>query len=395
MSSVLDILGRAGPLGRGLAPRLDLVRSIGVGYAWREFRRRSAARDPSSDGRRPGYVERWQDAALQIGAQSTDLSRGFVEVRKGAARVIVWNHWVPLDDIVTLKLALEKPLVHRILAADGLRVPEYELFHADDLGPALKFLKSDPAPCVVKPVNLQGGTVTTTGVRSEAQLRRARLRARRFSERLLIERQVHGENYRFLLLDGQLLDVVRRRFPRVIGDGHSTVRDLIVAENRRRDESSVHGWTWDLRADLDTVFTLEAAGLTLSSVPPAGEPVIVKTVVNENGPESDESVPLHEVSDALVADVTRAAESVGVRLAGVDVITPDCGRALDDAGGVILEVNATPGLHYHYETRNPDEGVPVHVPILEALLREATTRRAQHAGPMHAATGESLTPARS
>jgi cyanophycin synthetase len=122
---------------------------------------------------------------------------------------------------------------------------------------------------------------------------------------------------------------------------------------------------------LDTVFTLEAAGLSLSSVPAAGEPVIVKTVINENGPENNESLPLHEVSDALVADVTRAAESIGVRLAGVDVITPDCQQALGAAGGVILEVNATPGLHYHYEIRNPHEGVPVHVPILQALFRDA------------------------
>ena len=101
--------------------------------------------------------------------------------------------------------------------------------------------------------------------------------------------------------------------------------------------------------------------------------MILKTVVNTNGPENNESV-LHEIGEALVADVARAAELVGVRLAGIDVITPDPRRSLADAGGVILEVNATPGLHYHYDISNPEQGVPVLVPIMQELLSEAAAR---------------------
>ena len=115
LSTMLDALGRAGAPGREIAPRLDLMRSIGPGYAWREHRRRLAS--APSDGRRAGYLALWSDAARQMGAQATDLSSGFVELRRGSARVVVWNHWVPLDDVVTIKLALEKPFVHRILAA--------------------------------------------------------------------------------------------------------------------------------------------------------------------------------------------------------------------------------------------------------------------------------------
>jgi glutathione synthase/RimK-type ligase-like ATP-grasp enzyme len=39
---------------------------------------------------------------------------------------------------------------------------------------------------------------------------------------------------------------------------------------------------------------------------------------------------------------------VGTRLAGIDVITTDPGVPLGESGGVILEVNATPGYHHHY-----------------------------------------------
>jgi D-alanine-D-alanine ligase-like ATP-grasp enzyme len=367
LTNTLDALGRAGFPGRSAAPRLDLLRSVGVRYAVQEQRNKRAARAMPSDGRRAGYVERWSEAAHQLGAQATDLSRGFVELRLGERHVVVWNHWVPLDDVVTLKVALDKPLVHQLLAAEGLPVPEYAFFDADDLTPALEFLARGDGPCVVKPTDLQGGTVTTSGIRTAADLRRARLRARRVSRRLLIERQVPGDNYRLLFLDGQLLDVVRRYVPRVTGDGRSSVRDLLGAENARRYRTNGGAATWELIADLDTVFTLEQQGLSLGSVPAAGESVIVRTVVNANGPEFNESVR-DQVGDALISDAARAADRVGVRLAGVDVITTDCRRPLSDTAGVILEVNATPGLHYHYETRNPHQGVPVLIPILQALL---------------------------
>ncbi|MEA2385232.1 MAG: hypothetical protein QOH72_5203 [Solirubrobacteraceae bacterium] len=379
LSFLLDTLGRAGAPGRHVAPRLDLLRSVGLGYAWREQRHRRAARAGEGDGRRAGYLERWSQAAAEVGADAADLSRGFVELRRGDTRVVVWNHWVPLDHIVTLKRALEKPLVHRTLAEAGLPVPDHALFDARDLAPALAFLRRHDGPCVVKPVDLEGGAATTSGVVTPAQLRRARLRARRMSHRLLIEREVAGDNYRFLFLDGVLLDVVRRLPPRVTGDGRSSIRELVATENRRRHAAAGGARTWELVADLDSVFTLERAGLTLGSVPAAGASVLLKTVVNANGPENNETV-LHRVDGALVADAARAARAVGVRLAGVDIITPDCGRSLADAGGVVLEVNATPGLHYHYEVRNRDERVPVLAPILQALFAEARASTAPRNG---------------
>src|SRR5664279_2100051 len=147
VTNTLDALGRAGLPGRTAAPRLDLLRSIGVRYAVQEQRKKLAARATPADGRRAGYVERWSEAARQLGAQATDLSRGFVELRLGENRAVVWNHWVPLDDVVTLKLALDKPLVHQLLAAEGLPVPEYAFFSANDLTPALEFLARRDGPC--------------------------------------------------------------------------------------------------------------------------------------------------------------------------------------------------------------------------------------------------------
>jgi cyanophycin synthetase len=58
---------------------------------------------------------------------------------------------------------------------------------------------------------------------------------------------------------------------------------------------------------------------------------------------------------------------VGLRFAGIDVIAPEAARSLAE-GGVVLEVNCTPGIHHHYAVADPDAASRVAVPVLEHLL---------------------------
>ena len=367
LEALLELVGRAGRPGRRLAAGADLARSVGLGEARRRWHDEDRLAALTADGRRPGYTRMWHEAAAAVGAEVADLGGGWLVFRRDGATTRVWNNWVGLDDIVTARLAADKERAHRLLTAAGLRVPAHRRFCAGDLGPAREFLAGCGGPCVVKPVSGAGGSGTTSGVRTERQLRRARLRAARLHGELLVERQVRGDVLRFLLLDGELLDVIRRHPPAVTGDGRSTILELIAAENERRFAAAAGERPWLLRPDLDAVFTLEAAGLRFSSVPPPGARVAVKTAVSQNGPADNESIA-DAVGQALVADAARAAAAVGVRLAGVDVITTDPTASLRHGEGAVLEVNATPGLHYHYEVRDPVHAVPVAERVLERLL---------------------------
>jgi cyanophycin synthetase len=82
------------------------------------------------------------------------------------------------------------------------------------------------------------------------------------------------------------------------------------------------------------------------------------------------SISLSSVSREVVDEATRAVAAVGLRLAGVDVVTPDLSEGIADAGGAIVDVNAPPGLHYHYLTA--DTGPSTHV-AARILLRRFET----------------------
>lgn len=364
---LLSWLGRRGGRPLELAVRLDLLRSLRPAEAIRRRREEARVAALGSDPVRPGYRRLWSEAAERIGAEVSDPGDGFLEIVRNGRRTRVWHSWTGLDDAVTLRFAEDKALARRALAAAGLPLPEQRPFELAELAPALGFLGELGGPCVVKPADAAGGSGATTGVRTPVQLRRACLRAGRLSERLLIERQVEGDLYRVLILDGETLDVIRRDPPHVVGDGRSAIADLIAAENETRIAAAGGERAGLLRLDLDAIFSLEHQGLAPSSVPASGERVAVKTVVNQNG--RDDNVNVREsMGDALLAEARAAAAAVGVRLAGVDLITRDPALPLREGGGAILEVNATPGLHYHYEIANPERTVRVAEPILERLL---------------------------
>ena len=98
------------------------------------------------------------------------------------------------------------------------------------------------------------------------------------------------------------------------------------------------------------------------------------SVESQNAPRDNETV-LEPVSDELVAEAAEAAEAVGLRLAGIDLVAPDLSRPLAECGGAIVEVNGTPGFQYHYLVARPQDATPVAVPILRTLLGSGLDQR--------------------
>lgn len=376
-------LGAKGKVGAELGWRLDMLRATvspaGIGHVRSAYLEEPRLFGPPKDVAEAWhayYRELWEEAADVLDVALEELGGGFLSLRRGDRSTIVWQHHVMLDDPVTIRLALDKTLGHRLFAEAGLPVAAHVEFDAGDVAPARRFLADGPGACVVKPASgTGGGHGVTCGVVTGDDLVRAVMRARRWDRRLLIEQQVTGDEFRFLFLDGELLDVIRRRPPVLLGDGRSTIEALVAAENLKRAARPGHAGLRPLEVDLDCLFTLRAARLSLRSVPAAGEPVAIKSTANANGPGDNETV--HEVHAGLVEEAGRAAALLGVRLAGVEVITPDPKRSLELAGGVLVEVNGTPGLHYHYLVADRERATRVAIPVLSKLLAvdEPVTRR--------------------
>lgn len=201
------------------------------------------------------------------------------------------------------------------------------------------------------------------------RLARALALAGVFSAEVVLEEQVEGDNYRLLYLDGELLDVVRRVPPLLRGDGHSTIRQLVRAENADLTARGAAVARSLIGIDADLRHALSIQGLNLHSVLPEGVVVRAKTVVNDTRREGN-AVVNGMLCQSIVESGAAAAAALGVRLAGVDVIARDSAAPLHESGGVVLEVNTNPGLYFH-NTREGD-GARVAAMILERLAGVAS-----------------------
>lgn len=366
---LLDSIARLGRPGRSLSARLDLLSFTGPGYYLRRLRdQRRYARFPDA-ARDALYEGIWREAAVAVGAEATSLGPGKLELSRDGASTRVDRRAVSLDRADALRLALDKTEAHRRMADAKVTVPEYVEFRFGDQAPAREFLKRIGGPCVVKPAaGTGGGHGVTAGIAHPADLRRACAYAARATDRLLIERQAPGSVFRLLLLDGQLLDIVRCTPEWLTGDGRSPISALMRAENDRRIAAFGAAGLALLGLDLDLALTLQRAGLSLASIPAAGDRVPIRTITNNSAPEQCETYA-GPIADSIEEEARMGAEVVGLRLAGVDVITPDPTRPLREVGGVVNEVNGRPGLHYHYLVADREQAKRVAIPILERLLR--------------------------
>jgi cyanophycin synthetase len=359
----------AGPrrlLARGVV-RGSLAAQLGAPHSYRRWRATRFLEAHATSRLDAFSKAMWTEAANSVNATMTELAPGLWEFRRADAFAHIVGQRTPFANLVATELANAKDIAYRVFLAADVPVPDHVVVSRDHRA-AFELVEATPGPLVVKPARGGGaGQGVTTSIVTAKQLALALRRGYLTSARLVVEREVVGEHYRVLLLDGEVLDVIERRRPSVVGDGVSTVEELMFAEFERRLQDE-RNWK-PFPVDLDCVFTLERQGIPLSSVPEVGEVVVVKGATNISGPRECSTYrgPLNE---AVVSVVRRAAAAVGVRLAGVDVVTRDLTVPLESNDGVVLEVNPVPGLFHHYNVSNLGEESRVAIPILEALLTQ-------------------------
>ncbi len=325
------------------------------------------------------YKTMWRSAAEATGADFSALPDGTAEICRSNQLIKVCANKTSLDDRATVSRADDKLLVSSILARSGIPIPHHIVIGIGEFEKALQMLRSSASPLVVKPAaNTGAGAGVSTNVTTQHRLRVAVAWARAYGPRILIEEQVEGDCYRVLVMDGEVADTVVRHPPRIVGDGLSTVWQLVRHENKLRREAGAVRAQGLIRLDPDLRNTLSNQGLGLRSRPAKGEVVVLKRVINDNG-TSDNVAANGCLCSAILESACKAVEVVGARLAGVDVICRDPRVPLECSRGAVIEVNTNPGLYYHY--RAGDSSFPVAEHVLNSFFnagagyRQATDKR--------------------
>jgi cyanophycin synthetase len=281
---------------------------------------------------------------------------------------------------IAVDLCQEKPMTNRMLRAVGVPVPEGRT--ADSADDAWAAAREVGLPVVVKPEAGNQGKGVSVNLSTEADVRAAYEVAKPFDSSVLVEKFIEGHDYRLLIVNGRMVAAARRDPAQVVGDGRSTVEQLVAETNKdpRRRPGHSNPLT-QIKLDGATELVLAQQNLSRQSVPPAGKVVKLRTNANlsTGGTATDVTDEVHP-RNARLGEL--AAQILALDVAGIDILCRDIRRPLGEQNGAIVEVNAAPGLRMHL---HPSSGKPRKVgrAIVEMLYPEDAPSRI----PILAVTG--------
>jgi cyanophycin synthetase len=321
------------------------------------------------------------DAAVERGIPVRRLNTGsLVQLGYGRAQRKILAAETDRTGAIAQEIAQDKELTRQLLAEAGIPVPHGR--PVDSAEDAWRAAEEIGVPVVVKPRDGNQGRGVALNLSTREQVHKAYEAAKQESSSVMVEKFVGGKDYRLLVVGTQLVAAARREPAQVVGDGRNSVTKLIDIVNLDPRRGDDHATVLSkIRLDAVSLAVLAEQGLTPDSVPAKDQIVLIRRNANlsTGGTAVDVTDEVHpEIRNVAV----EAAQVVGLDLCGIDVVTADISRPLLETCGVIVEVNAGPGLRMHL---SPSEGKsrPVGKAIIDMMFPAGESGRI----PIVAVTG--------
>jgi cyanophycin synthetase len=268
---------------------------------------------------------------------------------------------------IGVELACDKEDTKYLLEQAEVEVPRGDIIRRErSLEEACSYVGY---PLVIKPVDGNHGRGITVDIQNYETALEAFGNAKDSSRSgaIIVEKFIRGQDYRLLVINNVLTAAALRTPAHVIGDGKSTIEELVdkVNEDPRRGYGHENVLTKIKINDL-TKTIIKDAGYTVDAVIPEGEQLLLKDTANlsTGGTAQDVTDIMHP---ANVAMAERISKIIDLDICGIDVMTSDISKPLSETGGAVLEVNAGPGFRMHLA---PTSGLPRNVaaPVVDKLF---------------------------
>lgn len=175
---------------------------------------------------------------------------------------------------------------------------------------------------------------------------------------LVAQEMLFGKEYRVLILGNKAIGVLEMTPPRIVGDGESTVQELIEKKQRHKKKT-----------DLDSILTsiLNDQKVTLNTILKKDQEIFIKglSCLDEGGETRDVTNLINKDVESLCVKV---AKTVDKKLAGLDIICDNISKSPSEQNFSVIEANRRPDIYIHY---NPTYGETQDVvkKIIEYILK--------------------------
>lgn len=231
---------------------------------------------------------------------------------------------------------------------DGVKTPEGEVFNIEDDLNILSFFNKLEDKVVLKPIAGSGGFGVITDIDSLEKLVDSLVLLKNMGiSKILCERHISGKDYRLMITKNGFYAASNRIPAYIIGDGRSSVSELLKRKNILRKKNPFLGYK-DLKITNIIKEKLSYKGVDQSTILDGQQYLQLDTVANiGTGGES------LDVTDNVHSDWLPICESIRKKIyeathIGIDIIAEDISISPEKQAWVVLEVNSNPdyGLHH-------------------------------------------------
>ena len=223
-------------------------------------------------------------------------------------------------------VAGDKDLSKRLLEGMGVPVPKgYKIIREEELEDSIE---SIGFPVAIKPLDSNHGKGITANITTLEEARKAFQSAKEFSNSVIVEKSLIGSDFRALVINNKLIAVAERTPACVIGDGKSTIKELIDEVNRDKRRGYGHEKILtQITIDNMTKRVLELKGYDQDTVLKIKEVCYLKSTANisTGGTAIDRTDEVHPDNIFLFE---RIAHIIGLDIAGIDVVAPDISTSI-------------------------------------------------------------------
>lgn len=315
--------------------------------------------EPKNEGKLPTRYDHVEDVR-PLGPNGTKgyllekraLARGLSTTRYSKSAFVAFDgdkpsvnfKWSrnPVSSAVAISVCTHKETTRLMLEGAGVPTPQGRTFRNGDFGNAKAFVELIGYPVVVKPSMGIRGIGVIAGIEDKQQLSNAfeLMADSKFGgQDFIVEKHIRGRDHRILVVGGEVVAAIQRKPASVLGDGISTVAEQLIHRNVAR-RSNPHLWTRPARFDGTMAHQLAKLGLTLDTVVPAGEEVMLSNTANIS--QGADSIDVFDTLHPSIVETCKKAVAAvpGMQYCGVDFLLEDPSRAVEEQDAAIIELNA-------------------------------------------------------
>ena len=289
------------------------------------------------------------DAASRIGLSFKVSKSNLVSIGHPYGAFFLPDTTSPFTSAAAHYACRNKKYAKKILERAGISVPKGSVFNNNQKKAAWNWARSIGFPLVVKPTSEAEGRGVLTNISDRKTFNDAWEMASRFSaQQIIVEEMIRGDDHRIMVIGGRFAAATIRRPSEVIGDGKSTIAQLVDLKNQERKLLPNLTTKPPITFTVPILKHLRDQGLDQHSIPKEGQRVQLSLIANVT------AGGFHiDVTERVHPDFRRVAERVASVLprlghVGVDIIAQDITASPDSQKWAVIEANAAPSLPHHH-----------------------------------------------